>query len=129
MDQEPLVTEQVEAGAKFLREFQKLVPVKHAFWLYKGDDGGWRLHVASDQITDKNLRAAYGKVVRAARTFDDPWFDTFLVKLIGADDPLAKAAADAWRRYPNWTGGRFPGDKFGKGVEGVYLYPQAVTTL
>src|SRR5262245_22863417 len=128
MDQDPLVTERVEAGAKFLRELRKLIRVQNAFWLYKGDDGGWRLHIALDQIADENRDNAYGKVVRAARGIDDPWFDVFQVKVIGADHPLAKAATEVWQRWPNWTGGRFPGDKFSQVVEGVYLYPRSVTT-
>ena len=128
MDQEPLVDEQVEAGALFLRELQRTLPVQFAFWLLKSADGGWRLHIVSDQVTDENLDVGYRKIGRAAQTINDPWFDVFQVKLIEADHPLAQAAADVWQRYPTWKGGRFPGDKFGKGVEGVYLYPQPVTT-
>jgi len=51
-------------------------------------------------------------------------FDVFRVKLIGADDKLAEAAADLQRRY----GGRAPARLFntsfgGRGVDEVYLYP------
>ena|SRR5438270_7580526 len=128
MDQDPLVTEQIEAGAKFLAEFQKHYPVQAAFWLYDSEDGGWRLYVASDRITDENFHIAYGEAARSGRAIDDPWFDVFRVKLVGADDPLAKAAADAQRSYPTRGPGRFPGRLFGHGTEGVYLYPQPAAT-
>lgn len=125
---DPLVKEQTEAGAKFLGEFQKYYPVRAAFWLYDSEDGGWRLYVASDKITDRNFDVACGKAVRAARAINDPWFDVFLVKVIGADHRLAKAAVEALRRYPMRGPGRFPCSKFAPNVEGVFLYPQVTVT-
>ncbi len=61
IDQEPLVIEQIEAGKKFIEEFDKHNPVRAAFWLKVNEDSGWYLHVASDQITDKNVDVAYGE--------------------------------------------------------------------
>jgi hypothetical protein len=91
VDQDPLVTEQTEAGARFLGEFQKYYPVQAAFWLYHGEDGGWRLYVASDRITDENFDDAYKKAVQAARAINDPWFDVLRVKLIVAIHPRSIA--------------------------------------
>src|SRR5580704_18702511 len=39
MDQDTLVSEQIDAAAKFLEEFQKYLPVESAFWLRGEDDG------------------------------------------------------------------------------------------
>src|SRR3954471_24639647 len=100
MDQGPLVIDQIDAGARFLGAFQKYTPVQAAFWLKEGDEGGWSLYVASDKITDDNFDVAYGEVLRIAGEPRHPPFDPFQVKLIGADDPLAKAALDTQRRYP-----------------------------
>src|SRR5260370_31574598 len=99
MDQGPLVSEQIEAGAGLLGEFRKYVPVQTAFWLKESEEGEWYLYVVSDQITDDNFDVAYGEVARLAGTIEDPWFDPFQVKLIGQDDPLARAVADLYRRY------------------------------
>jgi hypothetical protein len=77
MDQEPLVNEQIEAGRKFIDEFDKYIPVRAAFWLKADEDSGWYLHVGSDQITDENIDVAYGDAAKAFRTVDDPNLDVF----------------------------------------------------
>jgi hypothetical protein len=124
MDQGPLVTEQIDAGARFLAEFQNQYPVLAAFWLKDSDYGNWNLYVASEQITDDNFDLAYGEVVRIAGEMKDPWFDLFWVKVIGADDALAKAAVDFQRRYPGRSPARLSGGTFGGiGVDEVYVYP------
>jgi hypothetical protein len=124
MDQGALVNEQIDAGARFLREFQKYLPVQAAIWIKESEEGELNLYVASDQITDDNFDVAYGEVSRIAGELDDPWFDPFQVKLIGIDDPVAQAALDVQRRYPGRTPTRYHGKTFGGvGVEEVYLYP------
>jgi hypothetical protein len=127
MDQGPLVTDQIEAAARFLAEFHKSYPVQSAFWLKERDEGTWYLYVASDQITDDNFDVAYEEVVRLDGIMRDPWFDSFKVKVIGADDPLAKAAEELRRRYPIRNPTRFPSQMFG-GVdaEDLWLYPSPI---
>jgi len=127
MDQGPLVTEQIEAGARFLREFHKSYPVKAAFWLKDSEEGVWWLYVASDQITDDNFDVAYGEVGRVSDVLRDPWFDLMQVKVIGEDHPLAKAAAEALLAYPGRIPLRLRGVSFG-GVfaDEVYIYPSPI---
>jgi hypothetical protein len=124
MDKGPLVNERVEAAVGFLGEFNKYAPVQSAFWLKAWDEGIWWLYVASEQITDENFDVGYGEVLRIADELHDPWFDPFQVKLIGADDPLAKAALALRQRFP----GRRPARAFdqafgGESIEEVYVYP------
>jgi hypothetical protein len=127
MDQGPLVTGQIDAGARFLGEFQKSIPVQMAFWLKESDAGEWNLYVASDQITDDNFDVAYGEVVRIAGQIRDPYFDIFQVKVIGADDPLAQAALDTKRGHPGPVASRLHGKVFGGvPVEEVYIYPSPI---
>jgi hypothetical protein len=127
MDQSPLVIDQFDAGAKFLGEFQKYVPVKAAFWLKESDEREWNLYVASDQITDDNFDVAYGEVLRIAERLRDPLFDPFQVRLIGGDDRLAEAALDLNRRYPGPVAVRLNGKVFGGlPVEEVYIYPSPI---
>lgn len=124
MDQSPLVSEQIDAGARFLRAFGTYVPVQAAFWIKESEEGEWSLYVASDQITDDNFDVAYGEVVRLAGQLQDPWFDPFQVKLIGIHDSLAQAALDIRRRYPGRTPTHIHGKTLGGlGVEEVYVYP------
>ena len=61
MDQVPLVIEQIEAGTKFLGEFQKYLPIQAAFWLKETEEVDSSLYVVSDQITDDNFDVAMGK--------------------------------------------------------------------
>ena len=123
MDHEPLVTEQIEAAAAFLREFDKYAPVRVAFWLKESDRQYWHLYVASDEITDDNFDLAYGEVIRIAGELRNPWFDPLRVKVLGADHPLAKAALDVQRRYPGRTPPRVRDTMFGGVlVDEVYIY-------
>ncbi len=127
MDQGPLVTEQIDAGAKFLGEFQKYAPVQAAFWIKDNEEGGWYLYVASDQITDDNFDVAYGEVVRIAAGIQDPWFDQFQVKLIGSDHALAKVVSDIRGRFPGRLRAQLLGKTFaGVTVDDVYVYPSPI---
>ena len=86
------------------------------------------LYVASDQISDQNFDVAYGEVLRLAGKMQDPDFDAFRVKLIGGDNPLARAALDIYQRYPAKVPTWFNGKNFGgMSVERVYIYPTKVT--
>lgn len=119
-----MVSEHIEAGARFLAEFQKYVPIQSAFWFKDDEESTWWLYVASDQITDENFDLAYKEVVRIAGVLQDPWFDLFLVKVIGEDHRLAKSVAELQHRYP----GPSPIHLYGKTVGGVtldevYVYP------
>jgi hypothetical protein len=124
MDQVPLVIEQIEAGTKFLGEFQKNLPIQAAFWLKETEEVESSLYVVSDQITDDNFDVAYGEVLRISGELRDPWFDPFQVKLIGTNDPLADAVLDVQRRFPGRTPTRFRSKIFGGvSVDEVYVYP------
>ncbi len=128
MDQEPLVTEQIEAGRKFIDDFEQYVAVQAAFWLKATEDSSWYLYVASDQITDENFDVVYGDVAKTVRKIQDPNLDLFRVKVLGTDDPRARAALDVYRRFPGRVPTRVRAGEFGPmGAEGVYLYPPPAT--
>ncbi len=128
MDQEPLVTEQIEAGRKFIDEFEQYVPIQAAFWLKATEDSSWYLYVASDQITDENFDVVYGDVAKAVRKIQDSNLDLFRVKVLGIDDSRAKAALDVYRRFPGRVPTRIRAQDFAPmGAEGVYLYPPPAT--
>ncbi len=128
MDQNPLVREQIDTGREFLDEFEKYVPVDAAFWLKASEDSDWYLYVASDQATDQSLHVAYGEVLRLAGKIQDPNFDPFRVKLIGVNDPLARAALDIYEHHPAKIPTWFNGKNFGgMSVEKVYIYPPKIS--
>jgi hypothetical protein len=128
MDQNPLVSELIEVGARFLKEFDKSYPVAVAFWLKSEDESRWHLHIASEKNRDGNARDAYGAVLRIAAQMKDVSFDPFYVRLCGMDESIVQFALDYRRRYP----GRMAAVSnvpsfFGVEVEGMYLYPPAKT--
>jgi hypothetical protein len=123
MVHEPLVTERIEAGARFLREFDKYAPVSAAFWLKENERRFWHLYVASDEITDENFDRAYGEMVRITREFRDPWLDSSRVKVIGTDDPKAREALARQRLYPGRALPRVYDTLFGDVMaDEVYIY-------
>ena len=124
MDQGPLVREKIDAGAKFLKRFQKYAPIQAAFWLKPAEDGRWNLYIWSEEFTDQNYDQTYGEVSRVARTLQDPNFDQFEVTVLRGRNQLAQAAIDVYKRYPAKIPAHFSGRSFGGvSVDGVYVYP------
>jgi hypothetical protein len=124
MDQGALVMQQIDAGARLVNEFDKYAPVRAAFWLKARDEGEWYLYLASDQIDDSNFDLAYGEVLRLTGSNPTPWLDPFQVKVISADDRLARAVLAILARYPGKTPTRYHGRELGGiSVNEVYIYP------
>ena len=129
MDQGSLVMEEIDAGAELAREFNHYNVVKVAFWLKASDDDHRYLYLASDQIDDSNFDLAYGEVLRLTSQMPSLYLNPFRVKVIGADDPLAKAAVDIQKRYPGRFPTRFGGTMFGGVfVDEVYIYPSPLSS-
>lgn len=127
MDQGPLVTEQIDAGAELVRQFEQYKPVKAAFWLKASEDARPYLYVASDEIDETNFVLAYGEVVRLLNRMRNPYLDFFRVKVIRGDDPLAQAAVEYHQRFPGRMATRIRESSFG-GVfaDEAYIYPSPV---
>jgi hypothetical protein len=125
VDPEPLVNEQIEAGARFLREFDRYAPIQVAFWLRENDRRLWHLYIASEEITDENFDLAYGEVARLSDVVPpDPNFDPLRIKVLGAHEPLAKAAVVARSYYPVPVPVRLRDTYFGGlSVAEAYIYP------
>lgn len=122
MDPKVLVTAQVDAGAEFIAELDKTLPVTAAFWMKPSDDK-WLLYVIIENA-DEHAGRGYGDVLRAATAIANPYFDPFQVRLILSSDATSQDVLAMHQRFA----GRFPinfnetriGGKF---VDGAYLYP------
>jgi hypothetical protein len=127
MDQERLVTEQIDAGAKFLGELERKIPVAAAFWLKAPEESRY-LYVVWDPLDDKDLDVAYGEVLQIANQMRNPYFDPFRVKLIKPSHALAKAALENLRRFPGRMATRLHRTNFGGvGVDEANIYPMPIT--
>jgi len=123
MDQGPLVNEEIDAGLKLALGFNEYQPVKAAFWLKAVDEQNRFLYIVSEQINDENYDVAYGEVLRLAGKIRSPYLDPFRVKIVNAEDPLAKAAVEINERFPGQIATRFRGKYFGDtGIDDVYIY-------
>jgi hypothetical protein len=127
MDQSPLVTEAIEAGARFLEEFDKVVPVRAAFWLWFNEEDSPYLYITSNQIIDGTVATTYREVGRIAREFRDPHFDQFRIKLLKRDDQFAKAGIEFLERFNVKAPTRLRDRMFGgRWVEEICIYPNPV---
>ena len=123
MDTNPLVTEEIDTGAELAARFRQSVPVEAAFWINPSDDGRWALYIASPEFNNANYDRGYREILRLAQEMRTPYIDPFQVRLIGTDDPLAKAADEINRKFPGPVPTRFRGTNFGgMSVEEVYIY-------
>jgi hypothetical protein len=124
MDQGPLVSEQIDAGVKLAREFERWKPLQAAFWLKESEDGQWYLYLVSDQINDTNFDLAYGEVHRLLGRGPHLWLDPFQVKVAGVDNSIAKAVIAVQQEYPSSRGTRLRNRLLGGvSVDEAYIYP------
>jgi hypothetical protein len=126
VDKNALVIEEIAAGAELIRRFQEFMPVEAAFWLNPSEEGGWALYLASPQMDVARFDRGFAEILRIVREMQTPYIDPFQVRLIGIDDPLAKAAVDSNGKFPGPIPTRFRGKSFGGvPVEEVYIYPSS----
>jgi hypothetical protein len=122
MDQGSLVDLQIEAGMRFLREFEKTTPVAVAFWLKGSEDGQWNFYLASDRFDKGKLDVAYREILRITNEMNDRLFRPFQVSLVGLGEPTVQAALEFYKGRPPRIPVRIRGGNFGGiDVEEVYL--------
>jgi hypothetical protein len=125
MDQGLLVGDTIAVGERLVREFNKYTPVTVAFWLKESDSPYRYLYIAYDESNGPTTYEAYGEIGRLALPMDSMYFNPLRIKLIGADQPAAKAALEIAERYPlsvnRLMGSRMFGSLF---ADDVFVYPK-----
>lgn len=122
MAQESLVDARMEAGERFLREFEKTTSVVVAFWLKEIEDSPWKLYVASERFDKGNLQEPYKEVLRISNEMKSLYFDPFQVTLVGLSDPVVKAALAVYKGHSTQIPLHIRGRNFGgEEVEEIYL--------
>ncbi len=100
-DQNSLTKRQIDAGNRFLREFDKFAPVVVAFWARESDSGSWAFYIVCER--DEGLESyveAFRKIAQIAAGIRDPDFNPLQVRLPPKSDPLVQAALVACRNRP-----------------------------
>jgi len=125
MDQAPLVREEIEAGAEFIRRCGQYAPVAAAYWLKGSDEENRHFYVASDRFGDRNTLDAYGQALRVIKEMNDLNLRPLRLRVVGVDDPVVRAVLDFYHRYPGRALARYD-DRLlgGVPVDEVYIYPQ-----
>ena len=127
MDQWPLVIDEVEVGARLIREFHRYAAVELAFWLKANDDDYRYLYLTSDQINPTNRGQAYAELLRLMEGLPTSFQNPFRVALIWPTDRLARAALQIRQRHPDRVGTRLHSQTFGdRFVADLYVYPDSV---
>jgi hypothetical protein len=126
MDQETLVEKQIDDGAKIVRELRaNAFAVTAAWWMRTSEEGLWFLYVASPEVEDAGIAAAYRKLHTIMQSLEPLWVDWFRVKLVGPENPIAKDVVATLVKYGDRFAARFGGKKLGNvTIDGAYIYPQ-----
>jgi hypothetical protein len=128
MDQATLVETQIQNVKRLIdRLVGQGVPVTAACWVKESESGQWFLYFATALVGENGAtKSAYRRVNAVIREIQKEgfWIDPLEVKLIGPDDPIAKAMVSVRDRNP----GRFPswfrGNRLGSvATEEAYIYP------
>ena len=125
MGQELLVSETIEAGADFIRQFNDYRSVAVACWINPTESDNLFLYIASDEIDDSNIGDAYGELGQLLSGKRTPWLDPFQIKLVSSADPIARDAIEYRDLYPdNKLATPYKGSSIGgMGIDSAYIYP------
>jgi len=125
MDQATLVEHQIDDVPRLIEQLKHdSFDVKAAFWLYTSEADQWFLYLVSDVVGQKGITEAYKAVYKVMRGLTDLWINPFEVKLVGPDDPIAKAVMIFLTKQhaplPMRVRGTNLGDIY---IENAYVYP------
>lgn len=137
MDQDTVVSEQLESGKRFIEALAAAgFEVRVAFWAKPTEEEKWYLYLASPMVDAKGPKEAYLFVHRVLRTTPGLWIKPLEVRLVGLNDSLAEATLAVMKPkvpdspfavrnpkpYPGMT--RFSGSSIGGiSIDGAYIYP------
>lgn len=139
MDQNSLVIEQVDIGAKLINALRKSgFEIDVAFWAKPSEDEKWFLYLASPVANDKGPTAAYRHVNKVLRETEGQWIDPLDVRVVGSTDSIAQAVLAILKsripespfavQYPAPYRGmtRYSGSSLGGiSIDGALIYPPA----
>src|SRR5206468_3730093 len=99
--------------------------VSVAFWAKTSEEGIWFLYIGSTSVDIAKVGDAYRTLYACLSKIPDPWVGMSEVKLIAANNPIAKEAITARDRHPGRRMVPFQGNRLGNlSVEEAYIYPR-----
>lgn len=120
--------DEIEAGAKLIRELGQFAPIKVAFWLRRDEEDEQHLYIASDQFAWDDLPAAYGEVQRIMGEMPMISLDYSQLGLLTGDDRWAIAAQQFRDQLADRRGTRLRSVMFAQRyIADAYIYPSPLT--
>jgi hypothetical protein len=124
MGHETLVNEQIEAGWKFVEDFNDYVPVSAAFWINPAETEWWDLYIASDQFDEQSITDGYREVWQRLGGKRTQWLDLSGIRLVSSSQPLAREIIRIRDHYSVQTPMRYPESMIGGiFIGGACIYP------
>lgn len=133
MDQDTLVDDIQDEGARLIEQLTSSgFPVTVGFWVLASHDGRWYFYIVSPEASHDS--GGYRKLHAAIRQLPATrWIDTYAIRLIGPDDPIAK---DLLERVDRFNKADIPVTKLGSrlrmlgdlAVEQAVVYPLPAMT-
>lgn len=97
--------------------------VTAAAWVLVSEEDRWYLYVATKVVDTKGPATAYREAYGVLGV-DNPWISVSEVKLIGADNPIARDILDIQRRYPGTSPTRIRRTALGSlAIQEASVYP------
>jgi hypothetical protein len=126
MDYELLVDRQIEDGKSLLGGLvHDGFDVTVAFWVRTSEEGLWFLYIGSTSVRTMSLADAYRVVYGALRRVPNTEIPISNVKIVDADNPVARSAIEVRDRYPARLPARYNGKRLGgMSIEEAYIYPR-----
>jgi hypothetical protein len=128
MDQGTLVENQIDDGAKIVEKLRESgFDVAAAWWMKASEEGLWFLYIATKEVDEKGIKAAYHAVLTVMHGLGQLWVDRFQVKLVGPENPITKDVLSILARYPGLSPTRYGGKRLGNvSIDDSYIYPPPV---
>jgi hypothetical protein len=127
MDSDELVVDfQVDAGRRIIAQLVRdAFDAKAVFWVKTAEEGIWFLYVATPLVEQKGLAEAYRVLQASMQKLPGIPLSLSDIKLVGADNPIAKDVLRILARYPGRVATRYGGKQLGSmTIDDAYIYPQ-----
>lgn len=116
---------QINDGAKIVDKLrQGGFDVAAAWWMKSSGEGLWFLYVASKQVDELGITAAYMEALSLIRQLGPLWVDRFEIKLVRPTHPTTQDVLRILKGSPSPLATRYDGTQLGSAaIDGAYLYP------
>jgi hypothetical protein len=127
MDQESLVTVQLEDGRRLLERLARAeIPVVVAAWIKESESGLWYLYLVTPLVVEDDVtRPAYRRVNEVIQEMPQRrMIGPLEIKVVWPNGAVGTALRELVERYPGTSPFRYGGSRLGDlNIEGAYVYP------